>query len=110
MRYIIEAENLLVNYFVSKKKKEVTNVILSGLKNLIESTLNNVYVDITANSIRAVAVNNKKTFKMETTKIKLVKPITMSIDQVKETYNWRLPETITEQYMELISKYETHQE
>ena len=38
MCYIIEAENLLINYFVSKKKNEVTSVILSGLKNLIEST------------------------------------------------------------------------
>ena len=110
MCYIIEAENLLINYFVSKKKNEVTSVILSGLKNLIESTLNNVYVDITANSIRAVAVNNKKTFKMETTKVKLVRPIPLSIDQVKETYNWRLPDTITEKYMELISEYATHKE
>ncbi|MCK4564799.1 MAG: hypothetical protein KAU94_09005 [Verrucomicrobia bacterium] len=104
MCYVIDSENLLVNYFRShSEKKRVSIGKLKDLRGHIESQLSlTIYIDITVSSLVDAVEGNPSRFDWRGDYI-----INMLPDVIEDTedVNWMVPEAIKDQYTKLVSTF-----
>jgi hypothetical protein len=113
MCYTIDSENILMNYFVKAESKEITFRSLRTIRRRIEEDFGNaVYVDITYNSLRDAVTLHQEIFNMELTKISIntLKSNKLNNEFIEKTINYKIPKSIKERYLQLLSSSEDRNE
>lgn len=99
---VIEAENLLVAYFATQRKRKVSIGRLKTLRARIESSSEEpVYVDITRSSlVRAVELNAGILDWKGSFIVCLQTPA--GANKLDENYNWRIPAPLRSRLMQVV--------
>lgn len=108
MCYVIDSENILLNYFyMNKESREITFDNLRNIRKRIENQLDNsVYIDITYKSIQEAVSQHNELLDIELTKIILKEDSPKYIEKnfLEKKINNKLPEIIKEQYLSILNE------
>ena len=99
---VIDADVILANILINYDK--ISLLDLNKLKKLIEIR-NNIYVDITTNSI-IYALNSKPEMFKSTDQIRTIFRVKIwTKSYINEFFNWRIPSNIRKDVLEVIYNY-----
>ena len=107
MCHVIESDNFLANLFNTCHVKRISINRLKQFRIIVENKLPNVYIDITPHSLERAVELFPNMFQWEGKfLIKKEGNADFFTDaNLQSKFNWRLPEQISERYIETIKKY-----
>ena len=107
MRYIISAENFLINYLANYNNEIVSFEALRNAKNAVTQAVDDdIYIDITLESISKL-ITARDRFLIGRRRMRLAKSFKKKVESAKyinDTYNWQLPGSIKTQYLKAVSQ------